>query len=806
MPNDKSDPFDGLRRALLQFAGGLAFTPALSWLPEADAKATPTQAAGASSSSLWYERPAEESQLLLDGLPLGNGHLGALLGGDAARECLAITDGSLWQGRRNDEPDEQGQLPYEPFDANRFGSFALLAKLRLSLPEHAEPDDYRRELDMQHGCAQVRYTKAGTRYRREAFVSHPDRVLVLRLTSEGSGGYHGTLALEGAHGERTLDASSQPAGMRALAFEGRFENGLRYAAQVGVVADGGRVVADGGLLRFEGCRALTIVLAAATNYAPTATDFIDRKVEPTEVAAKRLQTALSKPVQALRDAHVTDHRTLFDSMQVDLGASTAQQRRLDTWARLQARSESKTPDPEFEATYLQFGRYLTIAGSRDGLPTNLQGLWITSTELPWFSDYHTDINVQMNYWLPDRAGLGGQCFEALADYCVQRLALWTQITRERFNDPRNRFRNTSNKVAGWAVAISLNGFGGNGWWWHPAGNAWLCLSLWEHWQYTLDRRYLEKIFPLLQGACEFWEARLVETDVRDANGTTRRMLVDDHDWSPEHGPQDARGIAYAQELVWALFGHYVEASAVLARGAQYAATIGRLRERLYLPRVLDDGALEEWMGANDLGEARHRHLSHLIGLFPGDRIHDGTAAPALVAGARRALDVRGNDSYGWANAWRALCRARLREGDAAYDLLIANLAPWREGSNALAGTSANLFDIYALGGKGIFQIDANFGAAAAMLEMLLYSRPGRIELLPALPRAWPRGKVTGIGARGGFVVDLAWRDGRVEEVRVRSVGGTEVEVVHAGQVVPLRLEGGRSVQLRADADGRLSRS
>ncbi|MGO4776884.1 S46 family peptidase, partial [Lysobacter sp. 2RAB21] len=208
---------------------------------------------------------------------------------------------------------------------------------------------------------------------------------------------------------------------------------VRYAAQVGVVADGGRVVADGGLLRFEGCRALTIVLAAATNYAPTATDFIDRKVEPTEVAAKRLQTALSKPVQALRDAHVTDHRTLFDSMQVDLGASTAQQRRLDTWARLQARSESKTPDPEFEATYLQFGRYLTIAGSRDGLPTNLQGLWITSTELPWFSDYHTDINVQMNYWLPDRAGLGGQCFEALADYCVQRLALWTQITRERFN-------------------------------------------------------------------------------------------------------------------------------------------------------------------------------------------------------------------------------------------------------------------------------------------------------------------------------------------------------------------------------------
>ncbi|MGO1070394.1 glycosyl hydrolase family 95 catalytic domain-containing protein [Lysobacter sp. CA199] len=797
-----SDSFNCSRRTLLQLAGSLALARGLSWLPVADAKATPAHA-DATSRSLWYARSADEKQLLLDGLPLGNGHLGALLGGDAAQECLAITDGSLWQGRRNDEPDNEGQLPYEPFDASRFGSFALLAKLRLSLPTHAAPEDYRRELDLQQGCARVHYTKAGTRYRREAFVSHPDRVLVLRFTSEGSGDYQGTLALEGAHGERTLEAGPQPSDAHALGFEGRFENGLGYAAQMAIVADGGRVAVDGDVLRFDGCRALTVVLAAATNYAPAAPDFIDRKAEPIGVASQRIHAALAKPVQVLRDTHVADHRALFDTMQVNLGASSAAQRGLDTWARLQDRAKSQVPDPEFEATYLQFGRYLTIAGSRDGLPTNLQGLWITDNDLPWFSDYHTDINLQMNYWLPDRAGLGGQCFEALADYCVQRLEMWTQITRERFNDPRNRFRNTSGKVAGWSVAISLNAFGGNGWWWHPAGNAWLCLSLWEHWQYTLDRRYLEKIFPLLQGACEFWEARLIETEVRDADGTTRRMLVDDHDWSPEQGPQDARGIAYAQELVWALFGHYVEASRVLGRGTHHAAVVGRLRERLYLPRVLDDGVLEEWMGAHDLGEPRHRHLSHLIGLFPGDRIHGDTAPPALVAGARRALDLRGEDSYGWANAWRALCRARLREGDAAYDLLIANLAPWREGSKAMAGTSANLFDIYALGGKGIFQIDANFGAAAAMLEMLLYSRPGRIELLPALPRAWPRGKVTGIGARGGFVVDLAWRDGRAEEVRIRSVGGTEVELAHAGQVLPLRLESGQSVQLRVNAEGRL---
>lgn len=804
MPNDIPDSFDGSRRALLQLAGGLAFAPALSWLPLAAAEPMPTHAQ-ATSSRLWYTQPADETQLLLDGLPLGNGHLGALLGGDAARECLAITDGSLWQGGRNDEPDNEGQLPYEPFDAKRFGSFALLAKLRLSLPGHISPEDYRRELDMQQGCASVRYTQSGTRYRREAFISHPDRVLVLRFTGEGRGGYDGALELQGAHGERTLDAGAQPSGAHVLAFQGGFENGLRYAARLAVVADGGRVAVDGDKLRFEGCRALTVIFAAATNYSGAAADFIDRKTDPMRTAAQRLQAALAKPAQALRDTHVADHRGLFDTMHVDFGESSAQQRRLDTWERLQARTTTRQADPEFEAAYLQFGRYLTIAGSRDGLPTNLQGLWITSNELPWFSDYHTDINIQMNYWLPDRAGLGGQCFEALADYCAQRLPMWTQITRERFNDPRNRFRNTSGNIAGWAVAISLNGFGGNGWWWHPAGNAWLCLSLWEHWQYTLDRGYLQKIFPLLKGACEFWQARLIETEVRDANGATRRVLVDDHDWSPEHGPQDARGIAYAQELVWGLFGHYVEASRVLGREATHAATIGQLRERLYLPRVLDDGVLEEWMGRHDLGEPRHRHLSNLMGLFPGDRIHDGTAPAALVAGARRALDLRGNDSYGWSNAWRALCRARLREGDAAYDLLIANLAPWREGSNALAGTSANLFDIYALGGKGIFQIDANYGAAAAMLEMLLYSRPGRIELLPALPRAWSRGKVTGLGARGGFVVDLAWSDDRVDEARVRSVGGSEVEVAHAEQVVLLHLQHGQSARLRVDADGRFIR-
>jgi alpha-L-fucosidase 2 len=510
----------------------------------------------------------------------------------------------------------------------------------------------------------------------------------------------------------------------------------------------------------------------------------------------KVQDAARHSATTLLHTHVADFRPVFEQFGLSLGPSSPAQRELDTWQRVQARHRDNVPDPELEAGYLQYGRYLMISGSRGSLPAGLQGVWLDGNDPDWMGDYHTDINIQMNYWLADRAGLQG-CFDAFADYCLAQLPSWTDTTRRLFNSPANRYRNSSGKVAGWTVAISTNPYGGGGWWWHPAGNAWLCHNLYEHYEYTQDRGYLAKVLPLLKGAVEFWEARLVTTTVTDASGAAREVLIADSDWSPEQGPLDAKGITYAQELVWNLFGHYRTATQVLGRDTGHGAAVEALRDRLYLPVVSPTtGWLEEWMSPDNLGETTHRHLSPLFGLFPGDRIRPDDSTPKdILAGATALLTARGMNSFGWANAWRSLCWARLKDAEKAYQLVVTNLRPSADGSN---GSAMNLFDIYEVEkGRGIFQIDANFGTPAAVVEMLVYSRPGHVELLPALPAAWAAaGSVSGVGVRGGFVADLSWRDGKVTQATLRSVGGRSTTVVAGTAVRTVNLSPGESVTLR----------
>jgi alpha-L-fucosidase 2 len=762
------------RRTFLQLSGALG-VGALA-LPTFTAHASParptTNPLVPNPTELWYPAPADEAKIIEQGLPIGNGRLGALVGGDPARDFLYLTDVTLWTGELNDTLDGDGQLPYDP---THFGTFSLLAKLYVSMPGHAGASDYRRALDLSNGIVTTTYTVDGLAYRREVYASHPDDVVIVRLVGPN---LTGTVTLSGTHGEKTVGDAPHTAAL----FTGSFANRLAYSGVVSAHSPDGTVAVAGADLSFSGCSDLVIVFSGGTNYVPdAAAGFLDPAVEPAAVALRK--AAVRDAGDALLRTHVADYRARYDRQSVSLGQSTPEQRATDTWTRLQARASSGTPDPELEAAYLQFGRYLTITASRDSLPINLQGLWLSNNNPDWYSDYHTDVNVEMNYWLADRAALSDS-FEVLADYCLAQLPAWSDQTRLLFNDPRNRFRNTNGTVAGWAIAFSTNIYGGSGWWWHPAGNAWLCMTLFEHYEYTMDREYLAKIYPLLKGAVEFWAARLVETP----DG-----LVDDHDMSPEHGPQDARGITYAQELVWHLFTTYRTATDTLGRDKEYGRTITGMRDRLYLPKVSPTtGSLEEWMSPDDLGEPQHRHLSPLIGFFPGDRITYDSGSP-LVDGVRVLLERRGMDSFGWACAWRAACWARLHDADRAYALIGTVMRPSLNFGN---GSAANLFDMYSLGDRTIFQIDANLGAPSAMLEMLLYSRPGVIELLPALPAAWHTGSVTGVGARGGFTVDLSWRDGRVESATVRSVGGTSTTVRCGDWSRTVRLRRGQSVTLR----------
>ncbi|MFF1595611.1 glycoside hydrolase N-terminal domain-containing protein [Streptomyces sp. NPDC058286] len=669
------------RRTML----GLGAALALSALPAFSAHAAPRRPTASplvpagKATTLWYPEPADEDLIIEQGLPLGNGRLGALVGGDPASELFHVTDASLWTGGANDTLDSDGQLPYGRDD---FGSFTLLARATLNLPGHDSSvvTDYRRALDLSNGLVTTTYTKNKVRYVREMFVSAPDDTLVIRLSQSGGGKLTGSMVLSGTHGETT----GADKGRGLASFSSSFANGLRYAAAVTAKPGkgGGAVTATGSRVTFTDCAEVVIVISGGTDYAPDhAAGYRDPDADPLALAQAKSLAAAGTSGTALRDTHV-------------------------------------------------------------------------------------------------------------ADYCLAQLPAWNKITQEQFQDSRNRYRNTSDKVAGWTVAFSTNPYGGLGWWWHPAGNAWLCESLYEHYEFTQDETYLARIMPLLKGACEFWEARLITTTVDG-----REVLIDDHDWSPEHGPQDARGITYTQELLWSLFGHYEQACRTLGLNLEHAATVGELRERLYLPRVSPtSGWLEEWMSEDNLGETTHRHLSPLINLFPGDRIRPDAGDPAILKGATALLTARGMESYGWACAWRSACWARLKNADNAYQLVLTNLRPWSGGDT---GTAMNFFDMYRVSDtRAIFQIDANLGTPAAVMEMLVYSRPGHIELLPALPDAWAdSGSVKGAGARGGFTVDMSWREGRVREATLHSVGGREAKVTAGGRSVTVTLKPGASVAL-----------
>lgn len=788
------------RRDFLKIGGTVGAGLALGGLRPFVAQAEPLRPSSQVDSSLvsdsvaaelWYPAPADEAKIIEQGLPIGNGRLGGLVGGDPANDVLYLTDATLWTGGLNAALQSDGQFPY---DTAHFGTFSLLAKLAVTVAGHSTSTvtGYRRRLDLSNGLVTSAYSYRGVSYRREVYSSHPDDVVVVRLTQSGGGTHTGSVSLVGTHGETaTADTVA-----KSVAFGAAFDNGLKYGAVVTASAKTGQIAVHGTTVTFTDCDEVVIVVSGGTNYSPDAgTGFMDAGRDPLSLARDKARAAIRAGGAALLATHVVDYHSLYNRMTVDLGKSTKTQKSLDTWARLTARAAAgSAPDPELEAGYLQLGRYLMISGSRDSAPLNLQGLWLSNNTPDWMADYHTDINVQMNYWLSDRAGLS-PCFDAFTEYCLSQLSSWTTQTQRLFNDPLNGFRNTSGKVAGWTTAISTNIYGGMGWWWHPAGNAWLCNSLWEHYEYTQDRAFLRKIYPMLKGACEFWEARLITTTVPDpVTGAPRTVLIDDHDWSPEQGPTDARGITYAQELVWDLFEHYRQASASLGKDSSYARTITGLQGKLYMPVVSPEtGWLEEWMTPDNLGEVTHRHLSPLIGFFPGDRIKNDSSPAGLLTGVRNLLTARGMESFGWACAWRALCWARLHDAEKAYELVLTVLKPSVNFSN---GAASNLFDMYSFGDRTIFQIDANFGTPSAMIEMLLYSRPGVIELLPALPAAWAdSGRVTGLGARGGFVVDLAWTGGKVTSLTVHSNGGTATTVKAGSWSKKVVLERGCSVTL-----------